>query len=164
MARRVYFAFHYQNDISRVNVVRNSWLTHPNRETSGFFDSSLWEKAKKSGDSAIKRMIQDGLNGTSVTAFLLGSQTAWRPWVRYELEESYNRGNGMLAIRINGIKNLQGLTSVGSPNIFETFWTTNALGQRQFFNSLYRIYDWVLDDGYNNLGSWVQQAAIDAGR
>jgi hypothetical protein len=164
MARRVYFAFHYENDISRVNVVRNSWLTHKDRESAGFFDASLWEKAKKTGDTAIKRMIQDGLDGTSVTVFLLGSETAGRPWVRYELEESHKRGNGMLAIRIHGIKNLQGYVSTAGDNIFNTFWTTDARGQQRYLSDFYPIYDWLGNDGYNNIGEWVEQAARSAGR
>ena len=48
MARRVFFSFHYERDIWRVNVVRNSWLTK-GREAAGFWDASLWEEAKKKG-------------------------------------------------------------------------------------------------------------------
>jgi len=164
MARRVYFAFHYQNDISRVNVVRNSWLTLKDRESAGFFDASLWETARKTGDAGIKRMIQNGLDGTSVTAFLLGSETAWRPWVRYELEESHKRGNGMLAIRIQGIRNLQGRVSALGDNIFSTFTINDAHDQQRHLSDYYRLYDWVSDDGYKNIGTWVEQAAKAAGR
>ena len=164
MARRVYFAFHYQNDISRVNVVRNSWLTHKDRESAGFFDASLWEKARKTGDNGIQRMIKDGLDGTSVTAFLLGSETARRPWVRYELEQSYQRGNGMLAIYIHGIKNLQGFISRPGENIFSTFWATDGQGRQRYLSETYPVYDWVLNAGYTNLGDWVEQAAQFVGR
>lgn len=164
MARRVYFAFHYQNDITRVNVVRNSWLTHKDRDSAGFFDGSLWEKAKKTGDSAIQRMIKDGLDGTSVTVFLLGSETAGRPWVRYELEESYKRGNGMLGITIHGIKNFKGYNSTPGINIFNTFWVTDAGGQRRYLSDFYSVYDWNANSGYHNVGNWVEQAAKNAGR
>lgn len=163
MARRVYFAFHYQNDISRVNVVRNSWLTHEGREDAGFFDASLWEKAKKTGDDTIKRMINNGLDGTTVTVFLLGSQTAERKWVRYELEKSYERGNGMLAIRIHKIKNFQGQTALNGANIFDQFHITDSNGTLTYLSSLYPIYDWVDNDGYANLGDWVEKAAKKAG-
>lgn len=38
MAKRVFFSFHYENVSNfRVNVVRNHWLTKPNRESAGFF-------------------------------------------------------------------------------------------------------------------------------
>jgi hypothetical protein len=80
MARRVYFAFHYQNDIWRVNEVRQSWVTQE-RQVAGFYDASLWEEAKKQSDLAIKRMINSGLQNTSVTCVLIGSETSNRRWV-----------------------------------------------------------------------------------
>jgi antiphage defense system Thoeris ThsB-like protein len=82
MAKRVYFCFHYQ-DVGdfRANVVRNHWLTKSDREDAGFFDASLWEEARKRGDTAIKRLINSGLDGTSATCILIGSQTYARRWV-----------------------------------------------------------------------------------
>lgn len=163
MARRVYFAFHYQNDISRVNVVRNSWVTQE-REAAGFYDASLWEKAKKQGDDAIKRMINDGLWGTSVTVFLLGAETAGRPWVRYELQKSYENGNGLLAIYIHNIKNFQGQVSYQGANILDQFHITDSWGRHTNLSQIYQTYDWVYNDGYNNFGEWVEQAARLAGK
>lgn len=32
------------------------------------------------------------------------------------------------------------------------------------FSSLFPIYDWKNDDGYNNLGTWIESAAVQAGR
>jgi len=103
MARRVFFSFHYERDIWRANVVRNSWVTQ-DREAAGFWDASLWEEAKKQGDEAIKRMINRGLENTSVTAVLIRSETASREWVQYEIKRSYERLNGLLGIFIDGIK------------------------------------------------------------
>ncbi len=87
MARHVFFSFHYQRDIWRANVVRNSWVTQ-DREAAGFWDESLWEEAQKKGDAAIKRMIDEGLKNTSVTVVLIGAETSGRKYVRYELQES----------------------------------------------------------------------------
>ena len=39
-----------------------------------------------------------------------------------------------------------------------------APGSRPVLNSLFRVYDWVLDDGYDNFSSWVDAAAKQAGR
>ncbi len=99
MARRVFFSFHYERDIWRSSIVRNSWLTHPDREAAGFWDASLWEETKLRGDAAIQRLIDAGLEYTSVTAVLIGSETADRRWVQYELRKSYERGNGLLGSR-----------------------------------------------------------------
>ena len=50
MARRVFFSFHYDRDVTRAAVVRNSWVTH-DRQESVFFDAGIWEEAKKKGTS-----------------------------------------------------------------------------------------------------------------
>ena len=94
--RVVYFAFHYA-DIWEVNQIRNS-DKFIDRAAAGFKDGSLWEEAKKKGDAAIKRMIDDGLYGSSETACLIGQRTAYREYVDYELEQSYERGNLVLGI------------------------------------------------------------------
>jgi hypothetical protein len=111
LAKRVYFAFHYQDVIDfRANVVRNHWVTKEHRDAAGFFDASLWEEAEKDGDIAIKRLINSGLRRTSVTCVLVGSRTYARPWVRYEILRSFKRGNDILAVHINSIAGKNRLT------------------------------------------------------
>jgi hypothetical protein len=104
MARRVYFGFDYE-DVSdfRANGVRNHWRTKEHRNAAGFFDASLWEKTVSQGDLAVKRLINRGLQGTSVTCILVGSETYRRPWVRYEILKSFKKGSDILAVHINSI-------------------------------------------------------------
>ena len=117
MAKRVYFGFHYQDVIDfRANVVRNHWLTKLHREAAGYFDASLWEEARRKGDVSLKRLINSGLEGTSTTCILIGSQTYARPWVRYEILRSFKRGNAILAIHINSITGKNGLTKPLGPD------------------------------------------------
>ncbi len=104
MARRVFFGFHYADVISfRANVVRNHNMTKDGIEDAGYWDYSLWEQGKKSGESNIKNMINRGLTNTSVTAILIGEQTYSRRWVRYEIAKSFERGNGLFGIHIHCI-------------------------------------------------------------
>ncbi len=117
MAKRVFFSFHYQDVIDfRANVVRNHWMTKPDRESAGFFDASIWETAKKTGSIAVKRLINSGLDGTSVTCVLIGSQTYVRPWVRYEILKSFRKGNSILAVHINSIRGKDQTTKLKGPN------------------------------------------------
>lgn len=162
MARRVYFAFHYQRDIWRVNVVRNSWVGR-DREACGFYDASLWEKAKTEGKEALKRLINKGFENTSVTAVLIGAETYSREWVLYEIKQSYNRGNGLLGVYIHNIENSQGLVDYPGKNPFDYVYVDKD-GVRTYFSSMYPTYDWVWNDGYNNFGTWVEEAAQAAGR
>ena len=109
MARRVFFSFHYQNDVWRANQIRNTHIVD-GTAAAGFQDASLWEETKKKGDAAIKSLIDKGLQGTTVTVVLIGSETANRKYVRYEIEQSVARGNGLLGIYIHTLKDKDGKT------------------------------------------------------
>ncbi len=148
MARRAFFSFYYDRDIWRANVVRNSWVTQ-DREAAGFFDASLWEEAKRSGVSAIKKLIDEGLKNTTVTVVLIGAETADREYVRYEILQSYYRSNGLLGIRIHNIRSQIGLTDLPGSNPFDKVYIDQ---------SGIRTYDWKNDDGYTNLGIWIEDA------
>lgn len=104
--RHVYFSFHYA-DIWKVNQIRNSGLVFGARSV-GFVDKSLWEEAKAKTPAALRKLIQDGLDGTSVTAVLIGQETASRPWVKYELAESLQRGNALIGVHINKVPDRAG--------------------------------------------------------
>lgn len=125
MAKRVYFAFHYQDVADlRANVVRNHWVTKPDREAAGFFDASIWEAAQKVGEDALKRLINGAVENTSVTCVLVGSETYVRPWVRYELLKSFRRGNLLLAVHINSIKGKDSKTKPLGANPLEYLGVT----------------------------------------
>ena len=47
MARRAFFSFHYENDVWRANIVRNSWVTKIDREAAGFIDAAAFEEVRK---------------------------------------------------------------------------------------------------------------------
>jgi len=120
MARRVFFSFHYERDVWRAGQVRNSWVAKPDREAAGFWDAAEWEEVKKKGDAAIKEWIDKQLKGTSVTAVLIGAETSTRKYVGYEIEQSFNKGNGLLGIYIHNLKDTDGKTDCKGPNPFDT--------------------------------------------
>ncbi len=161
VGRKVFFSFHYQRDIVRVNVVRNCAISKGGYEAAGFWEESLWETVKKEGDLVIKRMINQALQRTSVTIVLIGTETAEQRWVQYELEQSYERGNGMLGIYIHNIPNLKGQKDTKGTNPFSSIYTTSN-GELVSLANLYPTYDWVADDGYNNFTKWVESAAKTA--
>lgn len=107
MAVRAFFSFHYQRDIWRVNIVRNSNVIE-GAAAAGWHDASLWEESKRKGDAAIKRLIDEGLRGTSVTVVCIGAQTANRRYVDYEIQRSHERGNYLLGLHISHLKDRHG--------------------------------------------------------
>jgi len=103
MARRVFFSFHYDNDIWRANQVRNANVV-AGSDMAGFFDHSEYAEAKKKGKEGIEKMILKHLKDTTVTVVLIGTETANRPWVKYEIQQSLARKNGLLGIYIHHLK------------------------------------------------------------
>ena len=119
MAKRVYFAFHYQDVIDlRANVVRKHNVVG-GASAAGYFDHSIWEEAKRTSPQALKRLINSELENTTVTAVLIGSDTWARRWVRYEIMKSIERGNRVLGVHINSIKGRDQLTKPLGPNPFD---------------------------------------------
>lgn len=94
-------------------------------------------------------MIDNGLLGTSVTVVLIGPETASRPYVLYEIQRSIERGNGLLGVYIHNIKNAQQQTDLKGGNPLP---------------ANYPVYDYVLNDGYKNLGVWIESAAQAASK
>ena len=146
MARRVFFSFEY-SDVWRAMVVRNSGLT-AGKDVTGFVDKADFEAIERQGEAAVKRWIDGQLDGTSVTAVLVGANTCASKWVNYEIQKSIERGNGLLGISLSGIKGLDGTG-------------TKCCGR---IPAGYPFYDWVDDNGFKNLGDWVEAAASAAGR
>jgi len=147
MARRVFFSFHYENDIWRASIVRNAHVVD-GTAAAGFQDASLWEEAKKKGEVALKRLINDGLDYTSVTVVLIGAETASRKWVDYEIEQSIKRGNGLLGIYIDQIKDHDGNTS-----------RRGAIPKR-LSDAGAPVHAWDRE----KFGAWVEAAAKKAGK
>jgi hypothetical protein len=149
MARRTFFSFHHDRDNWRVGQVRNCWLTAPDRQAAGFWDAAEWEAVKLKTPDKIRSWIDEQLDGTSVTAVLIGAETSQRTYVQYEIERSIARGNGLLGIYIHNMKDSSG--------------STDRLGANPLAAG-FKTYDWVNDDGRANLGKWIEAAAKAAGR
>lgn len=145
MARKVFFSFKYE-DVSRAMVVRKSAITK-GKDATGFIDKAEFEDVERQGQQAIRNWIDGHLKGTTVTAVPVGAQTCVSRWVKYEIQESINRSNGLLGIDISKIKDLNGETTERCAKI----------------PTGYDFYLWNSDNGYENLGEWVEKAAKDAG-
>ena len=154
MGRHVFFSFHHQRDIWRVSQVRNSWVTQENSVTGRFWDDASWESMKKRGDQAIKSWINRQMKGTSVTVVLIGAETSNRKYVKYEIQRSYEEDKGILGIRIHKLKDQYGHTD---------HWGQNPLDILNGCGTVYKTYDWISDNGYYNIGDWIEEAARNAG-
>ena len=162
MARKVFFSFHYKRDVRRIVQVRNCWVVRAKGEAQPFYDAAEFEEAKKRA-GGIEKWIEEQLKGTSVTVVLFGAETYDREWVRHEIKRSYELGKGILAIDIHNVKDPQLGADVQGKNPLD-YWEVEQYGKKVPFSKLYKSYDWVNDDGYNNFSTWIEAAAKAAGR
>ena len=162
MVRKVFFSFHYDKDVWRANQVRNSWITKPDREAAGYIDKAEFEEVKKKGEKYVKAWIDKQIEGTSVTVVLIGAETSNRPYCQYELKKSYEKDNAIIGIYIHKLKNQDGNTSSKGNTYFGKIGEND--GKDVYFSNGFRIYDWIDDKGYDNLGTWIEQAAKEVGR
>lgn len=161
LARRVFFSYHFQRDAWRANQVRHSWVPHPDREAAGFFDAAEQEEVKRQSEESIKRWIDRQLQNTSITAVLIGEETAGRPYVQYEIEKSVERGNGLLGIRIDSLKNKRGKRGTWGENPLDHYYVDKGSGEVPLSN-IFPTYQWKEDRGRKYMSDWVEEAAESA--
>jgi len=99
MPRRVFISTAYED----VNQARGFKLLqwNPNVDFE-FVIRDLLSPVDSRDPQYIKSIIREQLNGTSVTAVLIGQTTHQSNWVPWEIEESIARGNGIIGIMLKG--------------------------------------------------------------
>ena len=147
MARNVFFSFHYKH-VWKVNQIRSM----PNivgSAAAGFRDASLWEESKQKGAATIKRMIDKALDGTSVTVVFVTAGTTAREYIDYEIDETLERGHGLVAVQIHHLKDAN--QKIGLPGRIPAKITENGFKAYKYTNN-------------QALARWIEEAAKLAGR
>lgn len=150
--RRVFYSFHYNTDNWRAAQVRNIGTLNKRQFASG----NDWETVKYSGDVSIMRWIQSQMDDRECTIVLIGSETANSKWINYEIMQSWLRGMGVVGIRIHGLKDAGGNTSIRGENPFHRLCFN---GQR--LSALVKCYDPKGADSQRRYG-WIEAHISDA--
>ena len=159
MKRQVFYSFHFGNDVMRVQQIRNIGAIEGNEPVS----PNNWEEIRRTGKSAVEKWIDDNMRHKSCVVVLVGSETANRKWVDYEIRKAWNEGKGLFGIYIHNLKDPRtGICKKGA-NPFDNVPLEN--GQR--LSSLVPCYDPNSWDAYNdiakNLENWVDYAIKNRG-
>lgn len=117
MVRRCFYSFHYKNDVWRTAQVRNIGKVEGNKPTS----DNHWEEITKGGDKAIQKWIDAEMLGRTCTIVLVGTETAGRPWINYEIKKSWERRLGVTGIYVNGLLDSNREVSRKGNNPFNDF-------------------------------------------
>lgn len=159
--RQIFYSFHYDNDVFRVQQIRNIGALEENEPVS----ANNWEEVKKGGDKAIEKWINDNMQNRTCIVVLVGEQTSKRPWVRYEIKKAWSEGKGVLGIYIHNLKCAKTIKAnpnatgkcVKGPNPFDTF-TVSGKDMSTYVSCHNPDPSDPYNDIKNNLESWVENA------
>jgi len=153
--RQVFYSFHFKNDVMRVQQVRNMGVIEGNEPTS----PNNWEELKRKGDTSIKKWINDNMQYRSCVVVLIGSETAGRKWVKYEIEKAWNDGKGVVGIYIHKLNCPNNGTDTKGRNPFEDFTLKDG---KVKLSSVVPCHNPKSYDAYNdikaNIDDWIEEA------
>lgn len=157
MARRVFFSFHYQLDSWRVQQIKNMGAV----EGQPLLSSQKWEDVAAGGAATIQKWIDEQMVGKSCNVVLIGSKTAGRKWVNYEIRKAWDSGKGVIGIYIHKLKDKDGYTSTKGANPFAGISLKNGKTLDYYVKAINpagatstEVYN-TIDD---NLEQWVENA------
>lgn len=97
--KTVFYSFHYDRDVHRVQLVRNINAL----EGQPLLNAQAWEEVKRGGQQAIVNWIDTEMLYKRAVVVLIGQETAGRSWVIYEIEKAWREKKPLVGIRIHGL-------------------------------------------------------------
>ena len=170
--RQVFFSFHYDEDVWRVAQVRNIGTI----EGQPIFSDNGWEKVRRTSDKAIERWIDKEISMRSCVVVLIGEHTASRKWVKYEIEQAWKKGKGVVGIYIHKLENSRKQQANKGKNRFDSFYvdkTINYIAERdtpldgndvkmssvcKVFDSAFYSSNYVYQDIAENIEDLIEEA------
>jgi hypothetical protein len=152
--RKVFYSFHYKNDVFRVQQIRNIGAIEENKPVT----PNTWEQIKARGDKAIETWIEENMKYKSCVIVLIGSDTHNRKWVKYEIKKAWEDGKGLLGIYMHNLKDPKEGKGTKGANPFEQFTFRDANKHICTIN----CYNPKSTDAYkdikDNIADWIETA------
>jgi len=150
----VFYSFHFDNDVMRVQQVRNIGSIEGNTPTT----PNEWEQLKRTGNKAVENWIDQNMKYKRCVIVLIGSDTWNRPWIKYEIEKAWNDGKALLGIYIHNLKCPRNGTSRKGKNPFEEFKFKDG----RKLSSVVPCHDpnpiYAYNDISNSISQWITNA------
>lgn len=142
MKRKVFYSFHFENDVMRVQQIRNIGVIEEDKPVT----PNRWEEIKRGGDSAIERWIDSSISRSDCVIVLIGEETYSSKWVKYEIRKAWDDGKGLVGIYIHNLKHPQlGVCTKGlNPFDFISLKNGKKLSEYiSFYNPDIDAYNWI---------------------
>ena len=150
----VFYSFHFDNDVMRVQQIRNIGSIEGNPPTT----PNEWETLKRTGKQAVENWINQNMKYKRCIIVLIGSETASRPWAEHEIIKAWNDGKALLGIYIHNLRCPRNGTSRKGKNPFDLI----KFNDGRLMSSVVPCYDPNSLNAYqdisNNISSWIDNA------
>ncbi len=150
----VFYSFHFDNDVMRVQQVRNIGAIEGNSPTT----PNEWEQLKRTGRAAVERWIDNNMKYKRCVVVLIGFETAGRPWIEYEIKKAWSDGKAIIGIYIHNLKCPRNGVSRKGRNPFDDFTFNDGTK----LSSAIPCYDPSPLNAYGdiseNIGKWIEYA------
>jgi len=97
--KKVFVSYQYNHD-KHYKLLLQAWDANPNFEF-GFSDQSVTVPINSEQASAVKAGITRKMNDAKYCLVLVGEHTHESEWVNWEIENAYNLGLKIVAVKIN---------------------------------------------------------------
>ena len=120
----------------------------------GFLKGVPNEEIKQS-DEKIKKWIDENMQNCSCLILFCGERTYKSKWVKYELESAREKKKGRFIIHLADMVKMDNtLCKQGiDPYEYHGFYNNKGTG-----GYIIKSYNWIKDDGINNIGAWIEDA------
>jgi hypothetical protein len=159
----ILFAFDHKRDSVRAKVIVEHWRFSGTIEDTGLVSEAEWAAVAKKGEAGIRKHFDAQMRRSCVTVVLIGRETAINPWVRYQIQKSYQRGNAIIGIYVHNIRLFEEVEQEKGSLYFGAFGM-GGKSEGAYFSQFAKIYDWRDDDGPSELANWIEVARAQSGR
>lgn len=150
----VFYSFHFDNDVMRVQQIRNIGSIEGNPPTT----PNEWETLKRTGKKAVEDWIEQNMKYKRCIIVLIGSETASRPWVEHEIIKAWNDGKALLGIHIHNLRCPRKGASRKGRNPFDLI----KFNDGRTMSSVVPCYDPNSFNAYqdiaSNISNWIDHA------
>ncbi|MDZ7831790.1 MAG: TIR domain-containing protein [Desulfobacterales bacterium] len=152
--RKIFYSFHFANDVFRVQQIRNIGSLEENKPVS----ENKWEEIKQKGNPAIEKWIDENMAGRSCVVVLIGEQTSKRKWVKHEIKKAWKDGRGLLGVYIHNLKDPKTGKCNKGDNPFNQFTFKDKNGKVKTIPCKNPSPNDAYNDIKKNLADWIEEA------
>lgn len=158
--RKIFHSFRHSHDNWRVQTLRNIGTI----EGQKLLSSNDWEEVQKSGKPAVRTWINGQMKGRSCVVVFIGSATAGREWVEYEMQKGWDDGKGVVGVHIHRLKNSRGNQATKGANPLASVTVDTKSGPKllskvaKTYNPPYTSSDGTYNYIKDNIESWIEEA------